>query len=84
LENLTVAYVYGNRQSLRRIYSNFEHLNSLILKDMALFPVSVGAESPLQTPETSAKYKLPQPDHQRKISCQIFSGMKINYRGQVE
>lgn len=33
LQNLTVTYVYDNRDSLRRIYSNFEPLNSLILKD---------------------------------------------------
>ncbi|MDR1405449.1 MAG: transposase [Candidatus Methanoplasma sp.] len=33
LQNLTVTYVYDNRHSLRRIYSNFEPLNSLILKD---------------------------------------------------
>ncbi|MDR1404593.1 MAG: transposase, partial [Candidatus Methanoplasma sp.] len=33
LENLTVTYAYDNKRSLRRIYSNFEYLNSRILKD---------------------------------------------------
>jgi transposase len=36
LENLTVTYAYDNKHSLRRIYSNFEPLNSRILKDTAV------------------------------------------------
>ena len=36
LENLTVTYVYDNKQAVRRIYSNFEPLNSRILRDMVV------------------------------------------------
>jgi transposase len=36
LQNLTATYVYDNKQAVRRIYSNFEPINSLILRDTVI------------------------------------------------
>jgi transposase len=36
LQNLTVTYVYDRKQATRRIYSNFEPLNSRILRDVVV------------------------------------------------
>jgi len=36
LHNLTVTYVYDRKQAVRRIYSNFEALNSRILRDVVV------------------------------------------------
>ena len=36
LQNLTVTYVYDRKQATRRIYSNFEALNSRILRDIVV------------------------------------------------
>ena len=36
LQNLTVTYIYDNRGATRRIYSNFEPLNTRILRDMVV------------------------------------------------
>ena len=36
LQNLTVTYVYDRKQAVRRIYSNFEALNSRILRDVVV------------------------------------------------
>ncbi|MGE4212705.1 MAG: transposase [Candidatus Methanomethylophilaceae archaeon] len=36
LQNLTVTYVYDKKQAVRRIYSNFEPLNSRILRDVVV------------------------------------------------
>ncbi|MFA7065107.1 MAG: transposase [Bacilli bacterium] len=36
LQNLTVTYVYDRKQAVRRVYSNFETLNSRILRDMVI------------------------------------------------
>ncbi|HBI73108.1 MAG TPA: hypothetical protein DDY59_07965 [Lachnospiraceae bacterium] len=33
LQNPTVAHIYDRKQATRRIYSNFEALNSRILRD---------------------------------------------------
>ena len=36
LQNLTVTYVYDRKQATRRVYSNFEPLNSRILRDIVV------------------------------------------------
>jgi len=36
LQNLTVTYVHDRKQATRRIYSNFEPLNSRILRDIVV------------------------------------------------
>jgi hypothetical protein len=36
LENLTVTYVYDPKGAVRRIYSNFEPINSSILRSMVI------------------------------------------------
>ena len=36
LENLTATYVYDNNSAMRRVYSNFDAVNSLILKDVVI------------------------------------------------
>ena len=36
LQNLTVTYVYDRNQAVRRVYSNFEALNSRILRDVVV------------------------------------------------
>lgn len=36
LENLTVTYMYDSAGGVRRIYSNFDAMNSLILKDVVV------------------------------------------------
>lgn len=36
LQNLTVTYVYDRKNATRRVYSNFEPLNSRILRDVVV------------------------------------------------
>jgi hypothetical protein len=36
LQNLTVTYVYDRKNAARRVYSNFEPLNSRILRDVVV------------------------------------------------
>ena len=36
LEKLTVTYVYDKKQAVRRIYSNFEPMDSRILRDVVV------------------------------------------------
>ena len=36
LQNLTVTHIYDKKQAMRRVYSNFEHLNSRILRDTVI------------------------------------------------
>jgi hypothetical protein len=36
MQNLTVTYVYDKKQAVRHIYSNFEALNSRILRDVVV------------------------------------------------
>ena len=46
LQNLTVTYIYDRKQAVRRIYSDFEALNSRILRDTVIISGVCGAESP--------------------------------------
>ncbi|WP_048111663.1 hypothetical protein [Candidatus Methanoplasma termitum] len=36
LQNLTVTYIYDKKNILRRIFSNFEPINSLILREILI------------------------------------------------
>ncbi len=55
LQNLTVTYVYDRKQAVRRIYSNFEALNSHILRDVVVVSSVSRAKSPLEGLETKEK-----------------------------
>lgn len=55
LQNLTVTYVYDRKQAVRRTYSDFEALNSRILRDVVAVSGVSGAESPLEGPGTDRR-----------------------------
>ena len=72
LQNLTVTYVYYRKQAVMRIYSDFEALNSRILRDVvAVSGVSWGRKPPGGTGNRQKSIMKMRCD-QRMLKCQIL------------